>query len=436
MAMDLHFCGALTGYEMYVKVKQTQTGLTNLLSLPEYVIFLINTKTISTTVNPSKFQLRMTQIPCNRVNVFAGRNIENAPLEAEEASLVGGAREGRRKHHRVKTPSASKGPSSPSKKPTHELMDSELLKCLGNTSRIYLPPFPINLSFLGKNIFADLIQKIVSKLGLVLPNRVAGGNTVTDVRTQYPWLGYMLLKNDFDDPFFCGAVLISPKYALTAAHCVTQKGFSRKKYEMKVRFGRTDISTNQKVDLNDLWKDPQSVTPKRTVVHAMYDSVTLENDIAVMELATPVNLTPVKLPSANGNYDGKVGKVLGWGYTGVDSGFPRNPQVLDVTVLKNDACDAVWKGQSSAYTYTLPRYIQDTMVCSSATKPPDAGICTGDSGGPLVVEEAGSHTLVGIISGAFFSCVSSGGTGGKIGALPDVSTRVSKVLDFINVATS
>ncbi|XP_064093974.1 transmembrane protease serine 9-like [Macrobrachium nipponense] len=430
------FCGALTGYETYVKVKSSQTGLANLLSLPEHVIFLINTKTVATTVNPTKFQLRMTQIPCNDVNVFAGRSIENA----EDASPVGSAREGRRKYyHRVKAPSASKGPSS-SRKPTrHEVTSAELLTCLGNTtSRIYLPPFPITLSFLGNNIFADLIQKIARKDGLVLPTRIAGGTTITDVRSQYPWLGYMLIRNDNDEPFFCGAVLISPKYALTAAHCVMQRGFSRNRYQIKARFGRTDISNDQNVvNLSDLWVDQQSVTVERTVVHAMFDSVTLEDDIAVLELATPVNLTPVRLPSADAAYVGRAGKVLGWGYTGVNSGMPRNPQVLDVTVLTNDACDAAWKGLYSAYTYTPPRYIQDNMVCSSANTP-NAGTCGGDSGGPLVVEEAGgTHTLVGILSGAFFDCVTKGnGPEVPIGGTPNVATRVSEVLDFINVATS
>ncbi|XP_068206270.1 tryptase beta-2-like [Palaemon carinicauda] len=436
------FCGALTGFETFVKVNPPPTGLANLLSIPDPVMFLINMKTVDTTINPSKFQLRLTQIPCDQVNAFGGRNMETTIPKTQVISQAGTAREGRRKNNRVKTPSASsskipgKVPTSPSVKPAQELSNLDLLKCLGNSSRTYVPPLPINLPFLGNNVFSDLIAKIFSKVGSPIPIRVAGGNQITDVSTQFPWLGYVLVKNDYDSPFFCGAVLIGSKFALTAAHCVTQKGFSKSKYLVKARFGRTDISNNQNVNLNDLWNDPLSITPNRIVVHAMYDSVTLEYDIAVLELSSAVTLTPVKLPSATGNYDGKAGKVLGWGFTGVDSGYPRNPQSLNVTILSNTACDAVWASQANAYTYTLPRYIQEVMVCSNATESSDAGICIGDSGGPLVVEEDGSHTLVGIISGAFFTCVSSGGAGGKIGTLPDVSSRVSKLLDFINVATS
>ena len=61
----------------------------------------------------------------------------------------------------------------------------------------------------------------------------------------------------------------------------------------------------------------QSVTPKEWIIHPDYNGGTLNNDFAIIKLASPVSfsdrVSPICLPSASTNYDNKVATVTGWG---------------------------------------------------------------------------------------------------------------------------
>lgn len=59
---------------------------------------------------------------------------------------------------------------------------------------------------------------------------------------------------------------------------------------------------------------------KRIISHQYYNSYTFDNDIALMELSSPVNfnqrITPICLPSPSHNFPaGKTVWITGWGAT-------------------------------------------------------------------------------------------------------------------------
>ena len=72
----------------------------------------------------------------------------------------------------------------------------------------------------------------------------------------------------------------------------------------------------------DLTKDKENLKPvakpvKRMIVHRDYNPATFENDIALMELESPLDIqphvVPICLPEQNGQFLGQLASVAGWG---------------------------------------------------------------------------------------------------------------------------
>ncbi|XP_072560311.1 serine protease 56 [Paramormyrops kingsleyae] len=231
-------------------------------------------------------------------------------------------------------------------------------------------------------------------------SRIVGGKLATP--GSWPWLVNLQL----DGGIMCGGVLVDSAWVVTAAHCFSG---SRSENYWTVVVGEFDITKT----------DPEEQVMKvnRIITHPKFNPKTFNNDIALVELASPVmmshRVSPICLPSGQDPPLGASCLVAGWGSQYEDG--PSTEQVMEakVPLLPQSTCrNALGK-----------ELLTNTMFCAGFLS---GGVdsCQGDSGGPLIYQDqpSGRFQLHGITSWG-------DGCGAK--GKPGVYTRVTAFSDWI-----
>jgi secreted trypsin-like serine protease len=225
------------------------------------------------------------------------------------------------------------------------------------------------------------------------PRRIVGGEG-TDIK-DHPWQVALVI-----DGKFCGGVIISDNWVLTAAHCFDSDDAK----QVKVKSGVTNYK------IGGGWS-----AADRVVLHK-YDAKTQEYDLALVKLTT--RLTGKSIPLARPDLELKQCQhleVTGWGLTKENSAGSENLQKATVPYVDNTACN-----EPSSYDGE----IRPSMMCAGFH---EIDACQGDSGGPLVFKGPDGPILVGIVSWGE-------GCGRKLKY--GVYTRVSAYSDWIKSVTS
>ena len=207
-----------------------------------------------------------------------------------------------------------------------------------------------------------------------IDQRVVGGELVRD-ENRY---GFMATIWDYDGYFRCGAVYIGGRYFLTSAHGLRDMRIG----EIIVRMGS-----------NSLKRLTFSCLVLRRVIHPLFNSQTLHNDIAILEVDREVNYEKVGLPCIHMGEDlykvGSMVKVLGFGKE-TENSLERHSMNLKEVDLRIVALE------DSRYHRDMIGTDMFLAVNRISGRIVDA--CTGDSGGPCLKSVRGKWVLVGIVS--------------------------------------
>ncbi|XP_075222582.1 phenoloxidase-activating factor 2-like [Lycorma delicatula] len=196
---------------------------------------------------------------------------------------------------------------------------------------------------------------------------------------EFPWM-MAILKTDNVNPnttltiYQCGGSLIHPSVVLTAAHCVFGTDYN----SLMVRAGEWDTQTK-----NEIFPHVNQRV-KQVIIHENFNRENLKNDIALLILPKPFNLTKhistVCLPYQDDVPNEAYCTASGWGKDVF--GKAGNYQVIlkkvDLPMVPRDQC------QNELRTTRLGRFfkLHDSFVCAGGEVGRDT--CKGDGGGPLV----------------------------------------------------
>ena len=206
----------------------------------------------------------------------------------------------------------------------------------------------------------------------------------------------------------CSFVLIHPRYALTATHCLWTWDASSKKITSVVDQSEKILWLYPKVKSSaqkavDCLEDTQPCQFERLSVKEKYhaenlrwvaDNETWEQDIALIEFETPITDTTLKFP------------VLPASSTPLNTVLPEKAQITVAGYGGNtenlSSADTSY-GNFSAGVQTLLAQYANELTWIKESSSAITGVCFGDSGGPLyqgwfVGQEKETHVLVGIHS--------------------------------------
>ncbi|CAG0890832.1 unnamed protein product [Cyprideis torosa] len=224
-------------------------------------------------------------------------------------------------------------------------------------------------------------------------HRIVGGSPA-DIE-EYPF-AVTLQRNNFQ---YCAGAILNEEWVVTAAHCTDA-----------VPSGFQVVS-----GVTNKYDSSATKTSATVVQHPDYNDNTLENDISLLRLATPLTLgaTQDAIPTAT-DEDVEYGDliVVGWGTTSESGSDSLNLLQVTVPFVDDDTCNDL--NNNGVYA---------SMLCAGEAGKDACQVRRTRKRGTLVNEAGSSFEHVGIVSWGY-GCARPG--------RPGVYTETAFFNDWIN----
>ncbi|XP_054158938.1 transmembrane protease serine 9-like [Oppia nitens] len=263
-------------------------------------------------------------------------------------------------------------------------------------------------------------HQLYAECGRVLKLRILGGKSTEPGKN--PWMAAIMDRVQHGYLPWCGGSLVSDQFIVTAAHCFD---YGYKLANLSVKLGAHTF----KSEANYRESGCSDHRVGQVILHPDYDSLSKQNDIALVKLQEPIgkftrNLLPICLPAArqlsHQKLEGQLARVLGWGLTKdpVDKTAKQSDVLLevDIQVWNNTDC----RSEIEAFTDEIA--IRPSMMCAGGHPMGNRDACQHDSGGPLMTVYHKHMVLSGIVMA---------GIGCGLPRMPGVYTSVSYHLDWL-----
>nr|BAB32453.1 HI-5a [Chaetoceros compressus] len=238
-------------------------------------------------------------------------------------------------------------------------------------------------------------------------------------RGEYPWYASIMYP-EFDFQFLgCGATLVTPEYALSAAHCNISTRDGKTILDSSLVIGNYCMEAYPAggedevlINLGDnCGQFSETIGIKSITPHPSYIPDTNEdNDFMLIQLEKRASTIPVPMDHGDFTDDYDDLWVIGFGDRDKGGNYKYSERIQEVKVsyIPNSKCQK------------LNRHfkITDDMMCTGA---PGKDACQPDSGGPLYDKER--NKLVGVVSW---------GIGCADPTYPGVYARITSQWDWIS----
>jgi len=198
-------------------------------------------------------------------------------------------------------------------------------------------------------------------------SKIVGGDAA--VQSDAPYIVSLRRSNSHS----CGGSIKNANNIITAAHCVYGASVST----LSIRYNSLQHAGGTQVSVSSF------------VYHPSYSSSTIDYDVAIVKLASSLNLNlerakAVQLPAQGSDPSAGTNTVChGWGTTSEGGSIPAALRKVTVPIVSRATCRGQY-GQSA---------ITDRMICAGLTQG-GKDACQGDSGGPLTINDV----LIGVVS--------------------------------------
>ena len=228
-----------------------------------------------------------------------------------------------------------------------------------------------------------LIFSASSASAEAIKGRVINGTTS---QASYPWIvSISELGTEPKQGHFCGGVMISSRYVLTAAHCVID--YLEFQDQLQITVGRSKLSSENGI----------TVASDGIIIHPEYVQERSTNDIAIIR-TEETGLSEFLPLVDSDDYEfwrgGSTAKLLGWGF--IDPFFPVRPdnlQEAEIPIVSDEQCE-----ERLGIDFDKNSMLCGGKLATSSSSDDAVDACYGDSGGPLIVNTPEGPKLAGLVS--------------------------------------